>query len=102
MTLFQSHRRMSAAMLALTAILMAALTSGQADEPARKKGEKEKSSSLKEETITRTRDMRFGEILVVTKKGIEIYNTTGLNDCPPELWNALDVEKIKKDLVLLR
>src|SRR5262249_18414206 len=28
--------------------------------------------------------------------GIEVYNTTGLNDCPPELWNALDLAQIKK------
>jgi hypothetical protein len=34
--------------------------------------------------------------LVVKESGIEVYNTTGLNDCLPELWNALDIEKIAK------
>jgi len=98
MNVFQSRRRLGAAMLAITALLITALTSGQADEPAGKaKPDKEKSSSLKEATITNSRDMRFGEILVVTKKGIEVYNTTGVNDCPPELWNALDLERIKKE-----
>ena len=40
--------------------------------------------------------MRFCEILVVKQSGVEVYNTTGTNDCPPELWNALDLEMIKK------
>jgi hypothetical protein len=48
-------------------------------------------------TVNGTRNMRFGEILIVTPKGVEIYNTTGLNDCPAKLWDAVDVEKIKKD-----
>jgi len=40
--------------------------------------------------------MRFGEILVVKETGVEIYNTTGLNDCPAELWDKMDLEKIKQ------
>jgi hypothetical protein len=48
-------------------------------------------------TIKDTRNMRFGEILVVKKTGIEIYNTTGLNDCPAKLWNALDLDKLRKE-----
>jgi hypothetical protein len=52
--------------------------------------------TVKQYTIDGTRNMRFGEILVVKQSGIEVYNTTGLNDCPPELWNALDLEKIKQ------
>ena len=53
-------------------------------------------------TIWGTRDMRFGEILVVKPSGIEVYNTTGLNDCPPELWDALDLEKIKQQFGVLK
>ncbi|MCI0617203.1 hypothetical protein L0244_29855, partial [bacterium] len=52
--------------------------------------------SLQKITVTNIRDMRFGEILVVVGDSLEIYNTTGLNDCPAELWNALDFEEIKK------
>jgi hypothetical protein len=52
--------------------------------------------TVKTYTITGTRDLRFGEILVVKEGGIEVYNTTGLNDCPPALWDALDLEQIKK------
>jgi hypothetical protein len=47
-------------------------------------------------TFTNTRDMRYCEILVVTKGGIQAYNTTGVSDCPAPVWNTLDVEKIKK------
>jgi hypothetical protein len=53
-------------------------------------------------TINHTRNLRFGEILIVKKTGIEIYNTTGLNECPPELWNALDPEKLKIQLRALK
>ncbi len=52
--------------------------------------------------VTETRDMRFGEILVVKKSGVEVYNTTGTNDCPPELWNALDLEELAKELGALK
>jgi hypothetical protein len=58
--------------------------------------------AVKKETVKDTRDMRFGEILVVKKSGIEVYNTTGLNDCPAKLWDALDLEKIRKQLGALK
>ena len=48
-------------------------------------------------TVTGIRDTRFGEIVVVKESSVEIYNTTGLNDCPAELWDTLDLEKIKKE-----
>ncbi len=53
---------------------------------------------MKSYTFTDTRNTRFGEILVVKPTGIEIYNTTGVNDCPNELWNALDVAKLAHEL----
>jgi hypothetical protein len=55
-------------------------------------------ATVKSYTFTGTRDLRFGEILVVKQGGVEVYNTTGLNDCPPGLWDALDLEQIKKQL----
>jgi hypothetical protein len=43
---------------------------------------------------------RYGEVLLVTGRlnRIEatVYNTLGLNDCPDDLWRALDPEAIKK------
>src|SRR3954471_11168094 len=44
---------------------------------------------------------RYGEVLLVTGRlnRIEatVYNTLGLNECPDDLWHALDPEAIKKD-----
>lgn len=43
---------------------------------------------------------RYGEVLLVTGRlnriRATVYNTLGLNDCPDELWGALDAEAIKK------
>lgn len=47
-------------------------------------------------TLENGRNKRYGEIFVIKESGIEVYNTTGLNDCPGELWDALDLEAIKK------
>ncbi|MBI3797848.1 MAG: hypothetical protein HY268_12885 [Deltaproteobacteria bacterium] len=52
--------------------------------------------NLTEVTVTQTRNLRYGEFLVVTAGGIEVYNTTGLNDCPAQLWNALDLNELAK------
>src|SRR6266498_4264277 len=43
------------------------------------------------------RDSRYGELLVFKRAHIDVYNTTGVNDCPAELWDALDVEQLKKE-----
>ncbi len=45
-------------------------------------------------TVDGTRDMRFGEVLIVKPSGVDVYNTTGLNDCPADKWNAMDVKAI--------
>ena len=46
--------------------------------------------------------MRFGEILVVKQGGIEVYNTTGLNNCPAELWDKMDLESVRKQFRALK
>ncbi len=48
-------------------------------------------------TVKDIRDSRYGEIFIVKPTGLEVYNTTGLNDCPAALWDKLDLEQIKKD-----
>jgi len=53
-------------------------------------------AGLRSETIENTRDMRFCEILLVKFKGVEVYNTTGVSDCSAELWNELDLGKIRR------
>lgn len=45
-------------------------------------------------TVTGIRDQRYGELLVVTPAGVDAYNTTGLNECPADLWDALDLAAI--------
>lgn len=57
----------------------------------------EPNKTVKPYTFTNTRNMRFGEILVIKPSGVDIYNTTGLNDCPAKLWDHLDVEQLKKE-----
>ena len=52
---------------------------------------------LKQFESEATRDMRFGEILVFRQAHIDVYNTTPNNDCPAELWDALDPETLKKE-----
>lgn len=48
------------------------------------------------------RNVRYCEIFVATRHGVsvtaEVYNTIGLNDCPAGKWNALDANKLKKEL----
>ena len=47
------------------------------------------------------RGARYGEILLVRSEEGQltaaIYNTTGLNDCPAELWRSLDPGKLAED-----
>ena len=52
---------------------------------------------MKQVTVDNCRNMRYGEIFIIKPTGLEVYNTTGLNDCPAELWDALDVEAIEKE-----
>ena len=58
--------------------------------------------TLKPDTIDNTRDMRFCEILVVKPRGIEVYNTTGVSDCPAQLWSDLPVRKIRRQYHALK
>lgn len=52
--------------------------------------------------ISDMRGVRYGEVLAVYAKGstleAEVYGTQMLNDCPQELWEALDPLQIAKDL----
>jgi hypothetical protein len=54
--------------------------------------------TLKAYTFTNMRNMRFGEILVAKKSGVEVYNTTGMNDCPAKVWDAIDPKQLAKQL----
>jgi len=47
------------------------------------------------------RNVRYCEVFVVRKHFFSttagVYNTLGLNDCPPEKWASLDTAKLKKE-----
>jgi hypothetical protein len=47
------------------------------------------------------RGVRYGEIfLIKSQEGqltVAVYNTTGLNDCPPDKWRSLDPGQLAKD-----
>jgi len=74
----------------IAALIAAAAVAAGSIPPAEAQQGKAKSV-----TFTNTREMRYCEILVATKDGIQVYNTTGVSDCPAQVWNTLDVEKIK-------
>ena len=54
-------------------------------------------ANLKPVTVTSTRNMRFCEILIAKTTGIDVYNTTGVSNCPPDLWNAMDLQSVAKE-----
>lgn len=48
------------------------------------------------------RNARYGEIILISpgERGelrAEVYNTMGLNDCPPEKWSALDAVSVARE-----
>jgi hypothetical protein len=47
------------------------------------------------------RNVRYCEVFVVRKHFFsttaDVYNTLGLNDCPPEKWASLDTAKLKEE-----
>jgi hypothetical protein len=49
-------------------------------------------------TLTEVRGQRYGEILIVRSEDdalvAEVYNSYGLNDCPQDLWDKLDLAAI--------
>lgn len=51
------------------------------------------------------RGARYGEVLLVTSREGQltaaVYNTTGLNDCPPAIWRSLDPGQLAQDLGVL-
>ena len=81
------HRVAVAALIALAAVMIGGIPLAEAQD-----------RSVETVTVTEARDMRFCEILVVKERGIEVYNTTGTNDCPPELWDAMDTGKLAEEL----
>lgn len=59
------------------------------------------SPSARTSHLTGLRGARYGEILLITSQAGQltavVYNTTGLNDCPPATWRSLDPRELAKD-----
>jgi len=54
-----------------------------------------------EHGVTGVRGGRYGEILLATMEGTtavaEVYSSFMLNECPEDLWQAIDAEKVAAD-----
>ena len=79
-----------------TAVLaIAALVPGAAQTPDRAK-----------HMIDGVRDARYCELIPVVRRGVHllatVYNTLGLNECPPELWDKLTEPAMKKRFSALK
>jgi hypothetical protein len=48
--------------------------------------------------IDDTRSMRFCEFIVIDGEYGDIYNTSGLNECPEDIWNALDTAALAAEM----
>lgn len=48
--------------------------------------------------LSDTRNYRFCEILVINDGFVDIYNTSGLNQCPDDAWTALDPAATAKEM----
>jgi len=50
--------------------------------------------------IDGVRDARYCELIPVVRRGIHlvatVYNTLGLNDCPPDIWDKITEAAMKK------
>jgi hypothetical protein len=55
---------------------------------------------IKGDTIENLRDTRYCELIPVVREGLHltatVYNTLGLNDCPPAVWDAITEEAMKQ------
>ena len=48
--------------------------------------------------LSNTRNMRFCEVLMVKDGFVDIYNTSGLDECPEDAWNAIDPAAMAKEM----
>lgn len=48
--------------------------------------------------VQNTRDMRFCEVLMINDGNVNIYNTTGVSDCPEDAWSAIDPAAVARQM----
>ena len=84
----------TAGAIAIAALILASLTPAAAQTPDKATPDKAKHM------IDGVRDARYCEIIPVVRRGIHlvatVYNTFGLNECPPETWDKITEPAMKK------
>lgn len=53
---------------------------------------------LRDVTLDPTRELRYAELFAVGEEWITVYNSMGLSEAPPELWDSLDAEAAAQHL----
>ena len=56
------------------------------------------SEEVEDVVIDPTRGLRYAELFAIGGELILVYNSMGLSEAPPELWEALDAEAAAKQL----
>jgi len=83
----------------LVASLLAYLFGGNMDEFADRIPEVEKAQYM--DHGEDKRNLRYGEVIPVYRKGaklyVEVYNTMGSNELPQDLWEKLDADEMKEE-----
>lgn len=63
------------------------------------------SPSARTSHLSGLRGARYGEIFLITSQAGQltavVYNTTGLNNCPPATWRSLDPRELARNLSLI-
>lgn len=61
-------------------------------------GESAQTDHLQDVVLEPTRNLRYCELFAVGEEWITVYNSMGLSEAPPELWDALDAEAAAEQL----
>ncbi len=84
----------------LCALMLVGISMIQASEKGLPQQQSTPSAGATASGIGDLRNVRYCEILPVVLQGTHlvasVYNTLGLNDCPDDVWKAMDVNAIKK------
>lgn len=91
---------MKRTLLKISLISLLALTLVACNNAAQSKGVPATAPSQSMSLPADLRDFRYCEVLPVFRDRrtltVEVYNTMGLNACPPELWAKLDADALSK------
>jgi hypothetical protein len=85
----------------LVVLALAACSSGSATGPSTTSATTTASATASSSVPQELRDVRYCEVIPSVQSGSTVtsyvYNTLGLNDCPPGRWNALTEDKVNKE-----